>query len=151
MNRRLRRILAAALAVALAVGFLGACGDDDDPRTALRSEDGGAAADGDSPAITHPSGLTLTTRAGLDADDPQCQELKVLVQPGIGDEQKAAIEAIIEGDDRVAEYRFEGEGGNPAFQVRPEDLDEAGDIGGQFAGVEGVVSVVYPRQICQEG
>jgi hypothetical protein len=145
--RPMRRRLA-VLACA-GVLFLGACSGDDDPT--LAGDDGQQQNADDNDNGNDGGSTSLTTGAGLDEDDPRCKQLSILLKLDVTASQRSAIEAKLDGIKQVEDFKFEkadAEDQPDAYQVTPTSTDELETIGKQFDGFDGVVTVLYPNQIC---
>lgn len=103
--------------------------------------------------LTTPAGITLTTRAGLDPSRPECSQLHLVVQGDLTDAQRARIEEILDSDPAVVDWTYDppGEGNTATYRITPTDEGAMETIAGRFTEVEGVVTVLFPRQICDLG
>lgn len=143
---RVQRVLPLLLALVFAVA---ACGGDDDD-----GEQSDTTTTAARPSTTLAPGDDGSAGAVSDPERPECQELRILLKLDVTAAQRKDIERKLESIEEVDTFRFEEAPAqsqeSSSYHVRPKSLDQLQTIGSQIeqAGLQGVVSVIYPRQFC---
>lgn len=142
MTRRLR--VRAALVAVLVVAAAAACSGDD-----------GDTAGGAPPSVTRGdgSGMTISPESTLPAvpDGAECEALQVILKPEAAPEEIADLGARIDETGGVVSSHLvipETDSEPSLYLVAVETPEAGAAVGEALAGDPGVVSVVYPDQVC---